>query len=220
MSAVLGTFRLVMATTLLFAAFEAKAADKTGQQKAQQKAQQRAQQKEQAAIKAYAAGDYAKALDAYAQLYADTLHPVYLRNIGRCHQKMRNPEKAIDAFRDYLAKIERVTDKDRKEVEAYIKEMENAIGGHRKIETPLPPEPEPAPAPVLPAPTAAPEQPVQIVAMPQSTNPTLEDEAPVYKKWWFWTGVGAVVAGAVVVGIVLSSGGSSRPGCPPGVVCL
>ena len=29
----------------------------------------------------------------------------------------------------------------------------------------------------------------------------------VLSRWWFWTGVGAAVVGAVVLGVVLSSGG-------------
>lgn len=201
MNVVLVKFRLVLAAVLLLAALDASAADRAAQHKTQQR--------NQTAIKAYAAGEYAKALDLYAQLYADTLHPVYLRNIGRCHQKMRNPEKAIDAFRDYLAKIERVTDKDRREVEAYIKEMEEMLQGH---DVPLP-----APAPPLP--TASPERPVPIVMIPGATDRAPENETPIYKKWWLWTGVGAVVVGAVAIGIVLSSGGSSRPPCLSGVTC-
>ena len=49
-------------------------------------------QKELAARKAFASGDWDKALDLFSDLYAETLHPVYLRNIGRCHQKKREPE--------------------------------------------------------------------------------------------------------------------------------
>ena len=52
----------------------------------------------------FAAGRYDEALELFAKLYAETLNAVYLRNIGRCHQKLRHPDKAIDAFQDYLAK--------------------------------------------------------------------------------------------------------------------
>ena len=41
------------------------------------------------AREAFAAGRYEDALNLFAKLYAETLHPVYLRNIGRCHQKLR-----------------------------------------------------------------------------------------------------------------------------------
>jgi hypothetical protein len=38
------------------------------------------------------------------------------------------------------------------------------------------------------------------------------DSAPFYKTWWFWTATGAVVAGAVVTGVLLgTSGGGDEP---------
>ena len=76
------------------------------------------------AREAFAAGRYDEALNRFAKLYAQTLHPVYLRNIGRCHQKMREPEKAIDAFQDYLAKGKNIPADERAEIEGYIKEMQ------------------------------------------------------------------------------------------------
>src|SRR5215831_20144377 len=81
-------------------------------------------QMELKAREAFAAGRYDEALQLFAKLYAETLHPVYLRNIGRCHQKQHEPQKAIDAFQDYLAKAKKITPDDRKEVEGYIAEME------------------------------------------------------------------------------------------------
>ena len=56
----------------------------------------------------FAAGRYDEALELFAKLYAETLNAVYLRNIGRCHQKLRHPDKAIDAFKDYLAKGKKI----------------------------------------------------------------------------------------------------------------
>ena len=44
----------------------------------------------------FAAGRFQEALDIFARLYAESLHPIYLRNIGRCYQGMRNPDRAID----------------------------------------------------------------------------------------------------------------------------
>lgn len=37
----------------------------------------------------------------------------------------------------------------------------------------------------------------------------VDEGPPVWKKWWFWAGVGGVVAGAVVLGATLSSTGSA-----------
>ncbi|HVV51344.1 MAG TPA: hypothetical protein VHO06_16865, partial [Polyangia bacterium] len=42
----------------------------------------------------FAAGRYDEALELFAKLYAETLNPIYLRNIGRCHQKLKQPDKA------------------------------------------------------------------------------------------------------------------------------
>src|SRR3954462_575899 len=79
---------------------------------------------EMKAREAFAAGKYDDALNLFAKLYAETLHPVYLRNIGRCHQKLRQPEAPIDKFREYLAKEKKLPGDERKEIEGYIKEME------------------------------------------------------------------------------------------------
>src|SRR4051794_26872725 len=81
-------------------------------------------QNEMKARESFAAGRYDEALQLFAKLYAETLHPVYLRNIGRCHQKMREPQKAIDAFQDYLAKSKKLPPDERTEIQGYIKEME------------------------------------------------------------------------------------------------
>lgn len=73
------------------------------------------------AREAFAAGRFDDALTLFAKLYAETLHPVYLRNIGRCHQKMRQPDKAIDSFRDYLAKSPKLSRAERTEIDGYSK---------------------------------------------------------------------------------------------------
>jgi tetratricopeptide (TPR) repeat protein len=38
-----------------------------------------------------------------------------------------------------------------------------------------------------------------------------QESKPVYKKWWFWTGVGAVIVGGSVGIYAASSGGSTPP---------
>jgi tetratricopeptide (TPR) repeat protein len=42
-------------------------------------------------------------------------------------------------------------------------------------------------------------------------KPKKGPDKPVYKKWWFWTGIGVVAAGGTAV-FLTSSGGSSPPG--------
>jgi hypothetical protein len=48
---------------------------------------------------------------------------------------------------------------------------------------------------------------------------SLEAETPVYKKWWFWTGIGLVVAGGVATTIALTTEKSPTKGSiEPGTV--
>jgi tetratricopeptide (TPR) repeat protein len=42
--------------------------------------------------------------------------------------------------------------------------------------------------------------------------PPAGESPPLYRKWWFWTGLGAVVAAGIVTAVVLSSG--SEKGIP------
>ena len=72
----------------------------------------------------FAAGEYKEALEIYARLYAETMHPTYLRNIARCHQNLGNPDKAISSFREYLRKARDLPPDERAEIEGYIAEME------------------------------------------------------------------------------------------------
>jgi hypothetical protein len=73
---------------------------------------------------AFSKGDYAGALDIFARLYAEGSDPVYLRNIGRCQQKLRHPDEAIEAFRTYLRRGHRIKAAEKREIEGYIAEMD------------------------------------------------------------------------------------------------
>ena len=66
----------------------------------------------------FAAGRFQEALDIFARLYAESLHPNYLRNIGRCYQGLQNPDRAIATFHDYLRKAKGITPDERKRSKA------------------------------------------------------------------------------------------------------
>lgn len=177
-------------------------------------------QLEMKAREAFAAGKFEDALALFAKLYAQTLHPVYLRNIGRSHQKMHQPEPAIDSFKDYLAKAKKITDEERSEVEGYIHEMEalkeeQARAARPPVAPPTtpPPPPEgsgentPRPNLVAPPPTDGGDgRNIMSKAPPADDQPV-----PVYQRWWFWTGIGVVVVGGVVGAILLTRKGSACP---------
>ena len=192
---------------------------------------------EMKAREAFAAGRYDEALETFAKLYAETLNPIYLRNIGRCQQKLKQPDKAIDAFHDYLAKGgKKISADERAEINGYIKEMETLRDEQAAKQQATPPvvpvqpiqpaQPEGPPpgytaqpaaaypgtqvAPAY-APGPAQQQPsAALVAQPAQPQP--ESSGPIYSKWWFWTIIGAVVIGGVVTAVALSSG-TSKPPC-------
>jgi hypothetical protein len=205
------------------------------------------------ARQAFAAARYDEAIELFARLYAETLNPIYLRNIGRCHQKKREPDKALDAFRDYLAKGKSVSSSERKEIQGYIKEMEQLRDQQSKEReaqakqtlTPAPPAPTPLasappppsavwgpPAPpesgtttinvnptpnptfaygAPPPPPSGPDNPMLVSGAPTSPPPR-SNEHPIYTRWWFWTAIGVVAAGAVAAALLIP-GGVTKPTC-------
>jgi hypothetical protein len=163
------------------------------------------------ARKAYAAGRYKEAVDLYSNLYASTLHPTYLRNIGRCYQNLEDAQLAIQSYREYLRKAN-VTAAERREVEGFIAEME-ALKKRQELAaapaattmTPTAP-PDAVPAPAAPAPSAAaPATPSPSPSLAPSSSSSVDLTArspepdppstPLYTRWWFWTVVGLAVAG-------------------------
>ncbi len=110
----------------------------------------------------FAKGEYQAALEIYANLFAENGDTIYLRNIGRCYQKLRQPAKAIDSFQEYLRRSSRLRASERREVDGFIQEM-RALKAEQeaeaKVETtraPPPPPPPPAEPPPKPEPDRAP----------------------------------------------------------------
>jgi hypothetical protein len=181
------------------------------------------------AREAFAAGRYDDALGLFAKLYAETLHPVYLRNIGRCHQKLKQPDQAIDKFNEYLVKEKKISADERKEIDGYIKEMQALKDEQARAAAPPPPaNPPPPVTPVTPVNPNPP--PPYYGTMPPPNNTTSgtliaqpqprEEETPVYKKWWFWTGIGVVAVAAGVGVYFATKGGTTMPACTAADGCM
>ena len=164
------------------------------------------------AREAFAAGRYQEALDIYVKLYAEKLHPNYLRNIGRCYQNLGDPDKAIGSFREYLRKARNLPPGSAQEIEGYIREMEElkrqraaaaAAGG----------------AEAGPPPRRARRRrlPRRRCSRPRR-RPRPAESPPVYKRWWFWTAVGVAVVGGTVAVVLATSGNKDLPcECRPGM---
>jgi tetratricopeptide (TPR) repeat protein len=177
------------------------------------------------AREAFVAGRYQEALDAFIKLYAESLHPNYLRNIGRCYQGLAEPERAITSFRDYLHKAKSVSTDERNEVEGFIREMEElkqqraAAAAPPPLVTPIPSATGPGSAP--PALAAEPGR-SNTAAVTLATTPASApaESAPFYTRWWFWAAVGGAIGTGIA--IAAAAGAFSRTedaSCPAGRTC-
>jgi tetratricopeptide (TPR) repeat protein len=141
--------------------------------------------------KLYNLQKFEQALDQYQKAFDAKPLPGFLFNIAQCQRNLGDYDAAIFSFKRYL-KLDPETEK-REQVEELIEDLEEKkaeadterLGlGTRQREREKEEEEE---------------QPREV-----------EGGAPVYKKWWFWTGV-AVVGAAGGVGIYYatrSSGGA------------
>jgi tetratricopeptide (TPR) repeat protein len=152
-------------------------------------------ERERKAMSAFASNRYQEALDLYADLYADFHDPIYLRNIGRCHYKLKQPDQAISSFEDYLSKYKRLSGREIDEVRGWIADMKEL---QKQQQTPAPapvetPAPVATPAPVVVAPPVIHAPAPAIVARP--SPPPAEDEG---NRTIRRVGVGALIVGAAL----------------------
>ena len=150
----------------------------------------------------FAVGKYHEALEIYGRLYAETAHPTYLRNIGRCFQNLGEPDRAISSFREYLRQARNATPEQRAQVEGYIQEME-ALKRSREAAVPAP----------APAASAAPPPPAVV-----ETAPAPAPEPVNGRRVGAYVAAGGAVA-ALAVGTVfglraISKRKESDPLCP------
>ena len=166
---------------------------------------------------AFEEGKYKQALAEYQGAYRLMPLPGFLFNIGQCYRNMKKPDKAIIAFKRYLKEQPKAGN--REAVEGLIAELEAEI----ELKTPLPGQdppgttPDPGEDPSAPDPDDDPGKPPGPktvpaykpaapgpgpgIVIPPPTQPPRKKRpraTPIYKKWWFWTIVGAAVAGGAV----------------------
>jgi len=137
---------------------------------------------------AYDNGLYKRALGSFSDAYDLSPRPLMLYNIAKTEDKLGQAEAARDHYRRFLAAVP--SSAQHGEVQSRVTVLDAQLGGT--------PAPATAPAPV----------PLDVTdLLDGEVTDTHSDKTPVrservYKQWWFWTAVGAVVAGSVTGALV------------------
>ncbi|MBL8950389.1 MAG: hypothetical protein JNK82_06410 [Myxococcaceae bacterium] len=177
----------------------------------------------QRAQKAYDLGNFKEALAGYSEAYRLDARPAFLFNIGQCHRMLGEHDRAVFFFDRFLsfyppgkAPQDRLAHDLLAEEEAKLKvEKATTAVVPPPAETPAvaPPPPglEPAPFPTGTPPPAPP------LVSPSPPEQVERSEGGLTSKWWFWTAVGIVAAGAVTtVAVVASKPQPRQTTLPPG----
>jgi hypothetical protein len=166
-----------------------------------------------AGSKAFALGEFDRAVDEYRAAYEVKPDAGLLYNIAQSYRQAGDLRHALWFYRSYLSNQPGAHN--RHEVEERIRGLEKQVTPASEpppITLQIPPMKAAAP---LPEATPAPRTPV-VVTPPASQNVVakrpssvlvgrapVREHQPAYKKWWLWTGIGVVAAG---VGVGLGLG--------------
>jgi tetratricopeptide (TPR) repeat protein len=189
----------------------------------------------------YNLNEFSEALQDFKEAYRLHPDPAFLFNIAQCERQLGEFDEAIKFYRSYLRnkpdasnarEVQRKIDELKGLSEAKRKSKEGApqsVIPPTTMAPPIEPSPPPvvAPPPVVPlAPAPAATPPPAPAPAPPSSAPATpgvdltaqsaqgaqgSNDEPIYKKWWLWAGVGAVVVAVVIVAVVASSGSASAP---------
>lgn len=160
------------------------------------------------ANRAYDKAKFDEALSLYEKAFDAKPFPAFLFNMGQCEKYLGHWQKAEFLYTRYLSSLDAKA-KDRKLVQGLIDEMREK----QRAQQPAPPpavRPDGGAPPPPPVPS---ERPSEAAAPPDGGIPAVAPPAPptpIYKQWWLWTAVGAVVAGGTAA-ILLSTPSTSYP---------
>ncbi len=122
--------------------------------------------------KLFALGKFDEALDEYQKAFDAKPLPGFLFNIGQCYRNLGETDSAIFTYKKFLKLDPDAPNREKVQATIDKLEEEKARGESERLKLT---EPKREPPPV--------ERPV-------------ESGTPIYKKWWFWTGIAVVgVAG-------------------------
>jgi tetratricopeptide (TPR) repeat protein len=187
---------------------------------------------------AFDEGRYERALKYFKDAYDLSGRAALQFNIGTVLDRLRRDREAIEAYQSYLTQTPDATNRSAVEERVrWLQDAQSKPAAVESTPS-QPPASAVQPAatapslPAAPPPQAAASTPQASAAPPPEAEPPVPSPAetaraavasepagapardsapastPVTSRWWFWTGLGAVAVGAVVLGVALGSSSS------------
>ena len=187
----------VPATLLLLASANAVAADD-------------AKSHYQKATAHFAVGEYHDAAIEYEEAFKLKQDPAILFNAAQSFRLAGDNQQALLLYNNII-KLYPSTQYAKDSKERIEKLAQATTAPPAATPAPVTPIPPPAPAVVAPPPAIEPAAgtPGASATVVSSAPPNASEAHPVYTRWWFWTAIGVVAAGAVITAVAVSSGGSA-----------
>jgi hypothetical protein len=173
---------------------------------------EQAREHHRAAEAAFEAGRFDEAFRQWEQGFNLSGKPLFLLNMAHAERRRGELRGARALYKRYLV-MEPQT-KLRAQVEEVLTQIDGALAADEAAKQPAAPPSEPAPLPALtPAPGVTSASPLLDPPGAPAVNLLAAEPAPpaprpVYKRWWFWAGAGAVVAAGVITTALLLRGDS------------
>jgi hypothetical protein len=159
------------------------------------------------------AGEVQKGVRLLAELYTASEDPIWIFNQGRCYQQNAQPSLALSRFKEFLRQSKAgPDDEDIRDAHKHIAEiqedMQRGTGASGAATT----------GESAPSATQASFATGTLTAVPPA--PEVASTPPFYQRWWFWTGVGAVVVAGTVTAILVAHGSGDGPCSGIGPNCV
>jgi tetratricopeptide (TPR) repeat protein len=139
-------------------------------------------------------GRYQEAIAEYRKAYELKGDPIFLYEVATCYRQLERNDRALFFYERYQAASPNAANRD--EVDRIIAELERRLKNESGIPTPrLPPRDR-----VLP-----PSEDTRLESFSLDERRPAPAPAPRWQRWWVWTAVGVVAAGAAAA-LVFSSG--------------
>jgi len=159
----------------------------------------------------FAVGEYHEAAVEYEEAFKLKQDPAILFNAAQSFRLAGDNQKALLLYNNII-KLYPSTQYAKDSKERIEKLSQATTAPPAAAPAPVTPIPPPAPVVVAPPPaiepaTSTPGASATVVS--SAPPPSAPESHPVYTRWWFWTAVGVVAAGAAITAIAVSSGGSA-----------